>query len=250
MATWNVNSLKARLPRVEEWLSIGEPDVLCMQETKLADSAFPAMTFSALGYEAVHVGEGRWNGVAILSRVGLDDVVAGFHDGAPVDAEARLVSATCGGVRVATVYVPNGRSIDHEQYTYKLEWLGAASCAHRRDRRPRRRRHRVRRLQHRARRSRRVGPAEVHRRDPHEPGRARRARRARAVGARRRLPQALRRRPPLLLVGLPGRQLPRAPRHAHRPHAREPAAGRNGCEWALIDRNARKGSASRPTTLP
>ena len=123
VATWNVNSLKARLPRVEEWLSIGEPDVLCMQETKLADSAFPAMTFHALGYEAVHVGEGRWNGVAILSRVGLDDVVAGFHDGAPADAEARLVTATCGGVRVTSVYVPNGRSIDHEQYTYKLAWL-------------------------------------------------------------------------------------------------------------------------------
>jgi len=123
VATWNVNSLKARLPRVEEWLSIGDPDVVCMQETKLADSAFPAMTFQALGYEAVHVGEGRWNGVAILSRVGLDDVLAGFHDGEPADAEARLVTATCGGVRVTSVYVPNGRSVDHEQYQYKLVWL-------------------------------------------------------------------------------------------------------------------------------
>jgi exodeoxyribonuclease III len=123
VATWNVNSLKARLPRVEEWLSIGDPDVLCMQETKLADSAFPAMTFRALGYEAIHVGEGRWNGVAILSRVGIDDVVAGFHDGAPADAEARLVTATCQGVRITSVYVPNGRSLDHEQYGYKLKWL-------------------------------------------------------------------------------------------------------------------------------
>ena len=76
VATWNVNSLKARLPRVEEWLAIANPDVLCMQETKLADSAFPSMTFQALGYESIHVGEGRWNGVAVLSRVGIDDVVA------------------------------------------------------------------------------------------------------------------------------------------------------------------------------
>src|SRR5918997_1469917 len=80
IATWNVNSLKIRLPKVEEWLAYAQPDVLCMQETKLADSAFPAMAFSALGYESVHCGEGRWNGVAILSRVGIDDVVAGFSD--------------------------------------------------------------------------------------------------------------------------------------------------------------------------
>jgi len=124
VATWNVNSLKARLPRVEEWLAIANPDVLCMQETKLADSAFPAMTFQALGYESIHVGEGRWNGVAVLSRVGIDDVVAGFRDGEPADAEARLVTATCGEVRITSVYVPNGRSLDHEQYAYKLRWLG------------------------------------------------------------------------------------------------------------------------------
>ncbi len=123
VATWNVNSLKARLGRVEEWLAIASPDVLCMQETKLADSAFPSMAFQALGYESIHVGEGRWNGVAILSRVGIADVVAGFCDGEPADAEARLVTATCGGVRVTSVYVPNGRSLDHEQYTYKLGWL-------------------------------------------------------------------------------------------------------------------------------
>src|SRR5512134_572385 len=124
IATWNVNSLKARLPRVEEWLADVRPDVLCMQETKLADDAFPALTFSALGYESVHHGQGRWNGVAILSRVGLDAPAFGF---APDDAilrdEARIVSATCGGVRVASVYVPNGRSPDHEQYQFKLEWL-------------------------------------------------------------------------------------------------------------------------------
>ena len=124
IATWNVNSLRARLPRVEEWLAQIEPDVLCMQETKLADSAFPALAFKALGYDSIHHGEGRWNGVAILSRVGLEDPSPGFSgDDAVPGNEARLVSATCAGVRVASVYVPNGRALDHEQYVYKLEWL-------------------------------------------------------------------------------------------------------------------------------
>ena len=123
VATWNVNSLKARLERLEEWLAYAEPDVVCLQETKLADSAFPAMAFSALGYEGVHHGEGRWNGVAILSRVGIDDVVDAFADGDGPDPEARLLTATCGGVRVTTVYVPNGRMVGHEHYFYKLRWL-------------------------------------------------------------------------------------------------------------------------------
>jgi exodeoxyribonuclease-3 len=123
IATWNVNSLKARLPRVEAWLADAQPDVLCMQETKLSDDAFPAMTFAGLGYEAVHHGEGRWNGVAILSRVGIDDVVDGFADGGAPDGEARLLTATCGGVRVVTVYVPNGREVGHEQYHLKLAWM-------------------------------------------------------------------------------------------------------------------------------
>src|SRR3989442_2938652 len=124
IATWNVNSLKARLPRVEEWLSYAQPDVLCMQETKLSDSAFPAMAFQTLGYESAHCGEGRWNGVAILSRVGLDDVVAGFSDESEDEVtEARLLWATCGGVRVGTVYVPNGRMVGSEFYEAKLSWL-------------------------------------------------------------------------------------------------------------------------------
>ncbi len=122
-ATWNVNSLKARLPRVEAWLAEVQPDVLCMQETKSTDDAFPLMTFQALGYDGAHYGAGRWNGVAILSRVGLDDVVVGFGDGEVEDPEARLLWATCGGVRVGTVYVPNGREVGHEQYDYKLRWL-------------------------------------------------------------------------------------------------------------------------------
>ncbi|MGI9624671.1 MAG: exodeoxyribonuclease III [Acidimicrobiales bacterium] len=124
IATWNVNSLNARLPRVEEWLQIMEPDILCMQETKMADDAFPGAVFEGLGYESVHHGEGRWNGVAILSRVGLNDPVAGFSDGGDPDPDARIVWATCGGIRVASAYIPNGRSPDHEHYQYKLEWLG------------------------------------------------------------------------------------------------------------------------------
>ncbi len=123
IATWNVNSLKARLGRLEEWLAYARPDVMCLQETKLADTAFPSMAFQTLGYESAHAGEGRWNGVAILSRVGLSDVVAGFTDGEPPDREARLLWATCGTVRIASVYVPNGRSVDSEHYAYKLSWL-------------------------------------------------------------------------------------------------------------------------------
>jgi exodeoxyribonuclease-3 len=123
LVTWNVNSLNARQERVEEWLADSQPDVICLQETKLADGAFPALAFAALGYEAAHHGEGRWNGVAILSRVGLDDVVPGFADGAPPDPEARLLTATCGGVRVMSAYVPNGRALDNDHYRYKLEWL-------------------------------------------------------------------------------------------------------------------------------
>ncbi len=128
IATWNVNSLKARLGRVEEWLAYAQPDILCLQETKLADSAFPSLAFAALGYDAAHCGQGQWNGVAILSRVGIDDVVAGFSDQAPDESgsettEARLLWATCGGVRVGSVYVPNGRMVDSEFYEAKLAWL-------------------------------------------------------------------------------------------------------------------------------
>lgn len=122
-ATWNINSLNVRLPRLEAWLADVQPDVVCLQETKLADDAFPALALHSLGYEAVHVGEGRWNGVAILSRVGLDDIVAGFADGGDPDAEARLVTATCGDVRITNVYVPNGREVGADHYVYKLAWL-------------------------------------------------------------------------------------------------------------------------------
>jgi exodeoxyribonuclease-3 len=122
LATWNVNSLTARLPRVTQWLEENRPDVLCLQETKQADDKFPSATFDALGYESVHHGDGRWNGVALLSRVGASDPVRGF--GAAEDEHGcRIVAATCGGMRVHSVYVPNGRSLDNEFYAVKLQWL-------------------------------------------------------------------------------------------------------------------------------
>ena len=135
-ATWNVNSLKARQERVEEWLGYAEPDVLCVQETKLSDKTFPQLSFGALGYESVHHGPGQWNGVATLSKVGIDDVSSGFGDGVldPYEGDARLLSTTCGGIRFVNVYVPNGREVDSEFYERKLTWLGClrdwlASCS-------------------------------------------------------------------------------------------------------------------------
>jgi exodeoxyribonuclease-3 len=122
LATWNVNSLAARLSRVEAWVAQVQPDVLCLQETKCADDAFPTMDFSMWGYESVSHGEGRWNGVAIVSRVGVDDVRPGLDD-ADLDLEARLLTVRCGDVDVITAYVPNGRSLDAPQYEQKLKWL-------------------------------------------------------------------------------------------------------------------------------
>ncbi len=109
--------------RVEEWLLDVQPDVVCMQETKMTQDAFPTETFAAMGYESVHHGQGQWNGVAILSRVGLENPVRNFADGQEPDPEARLVTATCAGIRVSSVYVPNGRELDHEHYKYKLSWM-------------------------------------------------------------------------------------------------------------------------------
>lgn len=129
VATWNVNSVKRRVPRLLPWLDQRQPDVVCLQETKLSDDAFVEQLGDELArrdYAVATVGEPRWNGVAILSRVGLDDVVAGI-DGAPgfPHPEARAVAATCGGIRVHSVYVPNGRVPDSEHYHYKLAWLAA-----------------------------------------------------------------------------------------------------------------------------
>lgn len=131
IATWNVNSVLARMPRLTEWLATVEPDVLCLQELKTAD--VPVEQFADLGYEVAAHTTGRWNGVAILSRVGVDDVrrelagEPGYQpDGAMLPApEARAVGATCAGVRVWSVYVPNGREVGHPHYDYKLAWLDA-----------------------------------------------------------------------------------------------------------------------------
>jgi exodeoxyribonuclease-3 len=124
IATWNVNSLRVRQERVEAWLDEVQPDVVLLQETKLADDAFPTLSFEALGYSCAHHGQGQWNGVAILSRVGLDDVVSNFAGAGDADPDARIITATCAGVRVSSVYVPNGRSLDDDHYRYKLWWLG------------------------------------------------------------------------------------------------------------------------------
>jgi len=126
LATWNVNSVIARIPRLLGWLEATRPDVLCLQETKVADAAFPRAEIETLGYEVALHGDGRWNGVAIISRTGLEEVTRGF-DGAPgyPEVEARAVSATCGGLRVWSVYIPNGRTLDSDHYTYKLNWLAA-----------------------------------------------------------------------------------------------------------------------------
>ncbi len=127
IATWNVNSIRTRVDRVTDWLSRADVDVLAMQETKCKDDQFPTMPFAALGYEVAHVGLSQWNGVAIASRVGLDDVQIGFT-GQPQwqDAdEARAIGATCGGVRVWSLYVPNGRTLDDPHLPYKLKWLSA-----------------------------------------------------------------------------------------------------------------------------
>ena len=124
LATWNVNSLKARLERVLAWAARNQPDVLCLQETKLSDSAVPALAFAELGYEVAHNGAGRWNGVAIASRIGLTDVLSGLPAGDGwTDDGGRFLAATCGPMRVASIYVPNGRVLDSEFYLQKLEWL-------------------------------------------------------------------------------------------------------------------------------
>ena len=140
IATWNVNSLKARLEKVEWWLERAAPDVLLLQETKLSDETAPVLPFSMAGYELLHHGEGRWNGVAIASRVGLAKMVSNFGDG-PVRSsaagasvpgaeedfdpfhEARMVSAVCGGVRVVSIYAPNGREVGSPFYAGKLAWF-------------------------------------------------------------------------------------------------------------------------------
>ncbi|GAC70040.1 exodeoxyribonuclease III [Gordonia soli] len=129
IATWNVNSVRARSESIVAWMERSDIDVLAMQETKCSDDQFPVMSFLAGGYDVMHVGQGAYNGVAIASRVGLEDVHVGFDrqpsfaDAAGV--EARAISGVCDGVRVWSLYVPNGRDLDDPHYAYKLEWLTA-----------------------------------------------------------------------------------------------------------------------------
>ncbi|WP_037577611.1 exodeoxyribonuclease III [Phaeacidiphilus oryzae] len=133
IATWNINSVTARLPKLLEWLSSAAPDVVCLQELKCSTEAFPYEAVEAAGYQAAAHGTGRWNGVAILSRIGVEDVVRdlpgqpGFlaEDAMLEVLEPRAIAATCGPVRAWSVYVPNGREVDHAHYAYKLKWLGA-----------------------------------------------------------------------------------------------------------------------------
>jgi len=129
IATWNVNSVLARLPRLTVWLEETAPDVVCLQETKVGADAFPADEVTKLGYEIAAHGEGRWNGVAILSKAGLAGLERGFPGDpgfpGPDTLEARTISATCGPVRVRSVYVPNGRTPEDPHYQYKLRWLAA-----------------------------------------------------------------------------------------------------------------------------
>ncbi len=127
IATWNINSVTARLDRLVDWLETAQPDVVALQELKCTTDAFPLMPIQAAGYEAIAHGNGRWNGVAILSRVGLEDVTLDLTDQPPFDdvVETRAIGATCGGVRVWSLYVPNGREPSHPHYAYKLEWFKA-----------------------------------------------------------------------------------------------------------------------------
>jgi exodeoxyribonuclease-3 len=128
LATYNVNSIRTRLDRLLAWMERREIDVVALQETKCRDDQFPDLAFEAAGYDVVHVGSSQWNGVAIASRVGIEAVEVGFPGmptwGDPPEAEARALGATCGGVRLWSLYVPNGRSLADPHLAYKLEWLG------------------------------------------------------------------------------------------------------------------------------
>jgi exodeoxyribonuclease III len=119
VATWNVNSLNARWDRLVGFLARRDVDILLVQETKMKEEVFPFEEIANLGYEAAHFGQGQWNGVAVLSRVGLTSVTRGLYD----DPEARFIGATCGDLRVYSCYVPNGRALDNPHFTYKLDWL-------------------------------------------------------------------------------------------------------------------------------
>jgi exodeoxyribonuclease-3 len=122
LATWNVNSIAARLPLVTRWLAEAQPDVLCLQEIKCTDDRFPAEAFAALGYESTVFGQRTYNGVAILARAKCRDVQRGFPDDG-AEAQARLLAGTIDGVRVVNVYIPNGQAVGTDKYAFKLAWM-------------------------------------------------------------------------------------------------------------------------------
>ena len=133
LATWNVNSLRSRIARVEALLERHDIDVLAVQETKAREDQLPLMGLQSMGYEIAAAGVNQWNGVAIISRVGLEDVQVGFDGapgwGEPLETEARAIGATCGGIRMWSLYVPNGRKPGDPHYAYKLEWLSRLRTA-------------------------------------------------------------------------------------------------------------------------
>ena len=246
IATWNVNSLKARLPRVEEFLGYADVDVLCLQETKLADKAFPALTFSGarlrVGAQRPGPVERRRDPVARRHRR-TSPTASTTRTSIPTKATRGSLAADCGGIRVVSVYVPNGREVGTEFYDRKLRVAADAARLDRRDAHARRSAGRARRLQRRARRPRRVGPEEVRRRDARDRRPSARPSRGSRSGAWRTLFR---------------RVYPDADRlysywdyragdfHQHRGMridlvlATQPVAER--VTWAVVDRNARKGT--------
>ena len=269
IATWNVNSLKARQEKVEWWLDRAAPDVLLMQETKLADDDAPVMAFAMAGYDLVHHGEGRWNGVAIAVRqgIGVDDVVTNFGDGPVRDsgpgsrdglsrgglrpvrrgADGAAPSSTRRGdggpIRVVSLYAPNGRVVGSPFYEGKLRWFERLRRWLRRDCRPDRRPASSAATSTSPRPTPTSGIAAAVHGGTHvsEPERAA-FRALLRLGPGRRLSRAATTEPgPLHLVGLPGRQLPQELRHADRPPAGRPRRSPARVVWAEIDREARKG---------
>ncbi len=232
IATWNVNSVLARLPRLVEWLGVVAPDVLCLQELKTAD--FPLDAVADLGYEVATHSTGRWNGVAILSRVGIADARPGLLDEPgylPEDAmleatEPRSLGATCGGVRVWSVYVPNGREPGHPHYKYKLAWLAALRATVEAEL-PAHPRFAVLGDFN-------IAPSDADVWDPAAfvglthvtPPERERARGAARAGAARRAAAGDEVRHPVHLLGLPRRDVPQEPGHAHRPRLRVRGGGR------------------------
>ena len=250
LATWNVNSLRSRIDRVEAFLQRHDVDVLALQETKAREDQLPLMGLQALGYDVAVAGTNQWNGVALVSRVGLEDVQVGFEGmpgwGDPEAAESRALGATCGGVRVWSLYVPNGRKPDDPHYVYKLDWMArlreAAAPWRDRDHGPGRR---LERLPDRRGRLRPGTVREVHARDARRAGRLpgvprRRLRRRRTTPH----PRAGR----LHLLGLLPAALRAQPRAADRLRARPPPRWPDASP--APSSTATSGPAPAPPTTP